>query len=381
MEEVKKKRLIKDVTVTHVSYVKRGANKKQFFLAKNDCERADVEFDVKFFGKFDDDEKKLLYGVVYEPNVEDAHGDFMTADEIEKTAHEFLQYYRNIDTEHNLMAGAGVVVESYITPISMNIGGNEIKAGSWVLVTKADDDIWDSWKAGEITGYSMFGISRTTQMCKGETKVNKWVKKFLESLGLSKSFDETMEQTFDSMSRNPFFILDIMQEDFFNSISWDSLPEEQLGALSKAMKSAATYIDGKISTTFMKSEDENPDAKEDSSDKEPDTKDVAVKDTNTSEEQETDNPVPEAEDKKDEDAETEDNPEDSPIFKALKLSNDAVLETIKQIKEDFDSKLSKLEKSIADTASKIDERNTESAAIIPRETIFNQSKPRGNGLI
>ena len=75
-----------------------------------------------------------------------------------------------------------------------------------------------------------------------------WINKILEAIGLSKTFDEEMEKTFDLMSKNPYFIMEIMQEDFFNTISWDSASEEQLTALSASMKSAAEYIDKKIST-------------------------------------------------------------------------------------------------------------------------------------
>ena len=107
MKTIKKKRQLSDVTITHVSYVRRGANKKQFFLAKSACKQADAEFKVRFLSKDDNvGEKRLLYGIVYEPDAEDTYGDFMTKDEIEKTAHEFLEYYRNIDTEHNQIGRA-----------------------------------------------------------------------------------------------------------------------------------------------------------------------------------------------------------------------------------------------------------------------------------
>lgn len=258
MNIIEKKRLLKDVTITHVSYVKRGANKKQFFLAKNDCSRADIQFDMQFFSKSDDDERKLLYGVVYEPDVEDSHGDAMTKDEIEKTAHEFLEFYRNIDTEHNMLAGAGTVVESYVTPIEIKIGKNVIKAGSWILVTRATDEIWDAWKAGDITGYSMFGISRETQMSKGESKLKKFLENVLSKVGLSKAFNETVESTIEQLTKDPFFIMDMLQKDFFESINWEGTQDDDLKALSLSMRSAADYIDGKISEVAKTADDKEP---------------------------------------------------------------------------------------------------------------------------
>ncbi|MGQ7174092.1 XkdF-like putative serine protease domain-containing protein, partial [Escherichia sp. R-CC3] len=40
--------------------------------------------------KSDDEEKRLVYGIVYEPDTLDAHGDFTDAETIEKAAHEFM---------------------------------------------------------------------------------------------------------------------------------------------------------------------------------------------------------------------------------------------------------------------------------------------------
>ena len=53
---------LKDVTITHVSYVKRGANKKTFLLAKSEAGEPDVEFDVKVLMKDDAEKKAKLEG-------------------------------------------------------------------------------------------------------------------------------------------------------------------------------------------------------------------------------------------------------------------------------------------------------------------------------
>jgi len=329
MNIIEKKRLLKDVTITHVSYVKRGANKKQFFLAKNDCSRADIQFDMQFFSKSDDDERKLLYGVVYEPDVEDSHGDAMTKDEIEKTAHEFLEFYRNIDTEHNMLAGAGTVVESYVTPIEMKIGKNVIKAGSWILVTRATDEIWDAWKAGDITGYSMFGISRETQMSKGENKLKKFLENIMSKVGLSKAFNETIETTLEQLTRDPCFLMDMLQKDFFESISWESALEDDLKTLSLSMRSAADYIDGKIAD-IAKSDDSKENAEEHPAENQEETpaEEPETAEETTKDEAEPENEAP---------AETETEPEEvgksaeklfEEMFEKVVKSNGDILNTL-----------------------------------------------------
>ncbi|MED2976594.1 XkdF-like putative serine protease domain-containing protein [Bacillus swezeyi] len=147
--------------ITHVSYVDKAANQKQFFFMKSE-KQPDFQKEIKVLTKAED-EKKLVYGIVYEPDTPDAHGDFMTAAEIEKAAHEFLKDAREIDKQHDFQGGVGEVVESYVAPADFEINGEVIKKGSWVLVTKASDEVWEQIKKGDITGYSMAGTAETIE--------------------------------------------------------------------------------------------------------------------------------------------------------------------------------------------------------------------------
>lgn len=111
-----------------------------------------------------DDEKRLVYGIVVEPMTQvtkdgDAHGDRMTAEEIEKSAHGFMIKSQNMKLGHVGKSVNSEVVESYIAPVDFEMNGEEIKKGSWVLVTKVHDDvIWNAIKKGVITGYSPGGF-------------------------------------------------------------------------------------------------------------------------------------------------------------------------------------------------------------------------------
>ncbi|RJS56734.1 XkdF-like putative serine protease domain-containing protein [Bacillus subtilis] len=147
--------------ITHVSYVDKAANQKQFFFMKSE-KQPDFYKEVKVLAK-EADEQKLVYGIVYEPDTVDAHGDFMTAAEIEKAAHGFLKDAREIDKQHDFQGGVGEVVESYVAPADFEMNGETIKKGSWVLVTKASEEVWEQIKKGEITGYSMAGTAETIE--------------------------------------------------------------------------------------------------------------------------------------------------------------------------------------------------------------------------
>lgn len=220
-------RELKNARITHVSYVDKGANKKKFFLTKSEQESTPIfEKQVRLLTK-NEDEQRLVYGVVYEPDIVDAHGDFMTAEEIEKAAHEFMKEYRNIDTQHNFESGAGEVVESYVALADMNIGEEVIKKGSWVLVTRATEEVWESIKKGEITGYSMAGTAEVEEVAKEETdsqmsKFFKMVKDFFSGTEIEKGeLKETFNET--TKRRNLFDALS-MFEDYVVSQLWNDNP-------------------------------------------------------------------------------------------------------------------------------------------------------------
>ncbi|MGM0215061.1 XkdF-like putative serine protease domain-containing protein [Enterococcus sp. AZ109] len=160
-------RKLENVKVTHVSYVDKAANKKSFFLTKSE-EEPTFQTIVKLVTKADDPQK-LVYGVVYEPDAEDAHGDYMDAETIEKAAHNFMEDYQQIDKQHDFTTNAGKVVESYVAPVDMEIGETPITKGTWVLVTKATDEMWEGIQKGEFTGYSLAGTAQVEEVKKQTT--------------------------------------------------------------------------------------------------------------------------------------------------------------------------------------------------------------------
>ena len=162
-----KMRKLENVKVTHVSYVDKAANKKSFFLTKAEGEPT-FETAVKLVTKADDPQK-LVYGVVYEPETEDAHGDYMDAETIEKAAHSFMEDYQQIDKQHDFTTSAGKVVESYVAPVDMTIEDTTISKGTWVLVTKATDEMWEDIQKGEFTGYSLAGTAEVEEVKKQTT--------------------------------------------------------------------------------------------------------------------------------------------------------------------------------------------------------------------
>lgn len=110
-----------------------------------------------------DDEKKLVYGIVYEPNNPDVDGDFASAETIQNAAHEFLASYRTIKSMHKetLSKEDAEIVESYIALTPIKFGERNVKKGSWILVMKIHNEkIWSDIKEGKYIGYSFGGRAK-----------------------------------------------------------------------------------------------------------------------------------------------------------------------------------------------------------------------------
>lgn len=113
------------------------------------------------------EEKRLVYGIVLEPGAPDntdAHKDWVSAAVIEKAAHAFLaRYHRQsqLGLQHKMFGEIGVALaECYIAPVDFEMNGEPVSKGSWVMVTKVEDDaLWEKVLKGEFTGYSIGGVA------------------------------------------------------------------------------------------------------------------------------------------------------------------------------------------------------------------------------
>jgi hypothetical protein len=148
---------ISDAKISFVSLVDKAANKKQFIIKKAD----DGSATFTSYGRIlkADIEKHYVTGIVYEPMVEDTQGNYMTEDEIVKAAHWYMKNQGSVDIQHCFEKADGVeVVESYVTKCDMELEGEPIKKGTWIMTAEVtDSDVWDSIQKGEITGFSMGG--------------------------------------------------------------------------------------------------------------------------------------------------------------------------------------------------------------------------------
>lgn len=157
---IEKAYAITDARISFVSLVDKAANKKQFLITKADGGAATFTSTGRIVKA--DPESHYVTGIVYEPMTEDAHGNYMTEEEITKAAYWFAKNGNQIDVQHSFEALEGAaVVESYVAKCDMNIDGEDIKKGTWLMTVEINDpEIFDAIRKGEITGFSMGGVGK-----------------------------------------------------------------------------------------------------------------------------------------------------------------------------------------------------------------------------
>lgn len=112
----------------------------------------------------EENDLRLVTGIVLEPETVDAQADIYDADVIRKAAHDFLREYNAgtvIGHMHKDMNRSLDLVESWIAPTKMKLAGREIQKGTWLMtVHVVDEKIWETVKGGGITGFSIGGVAK-----------------------------------------------------------------------------------------------------------------------------------------------------------------------------------------------------------------------------
>lgn len=227
---------MKDAKITHLSLVDKGANGVPFAIIKAAGKDA-IQKQVQIAKV--DDTKHIVIGVVYQPDVEDAHGDMMDAVEIEKAAHLFMenQHTYNIDKQHDLDADKGYVVESYIAPCDMEIGDQVIAKGSWVAGVKVtDNDTWEDIQKGEITGFSMWGVGKREEVEEDTTVSKSLMKRIAKALGLIEKGAVADKYNKNRKDREFWAAQDALNSVLFRWSSWESGMEDDPTVIREALQ-------------------------------------------------------------------------------------------------------------------------------------------------
>lgn len=163
-----------------------GLLKQKFDKAFSQYGQEEEEVQKSFKASYEilskNEEKRLIMGPVLVPDTVDLQDDIVSASEIEKACHgymikmayrdepDFLKElgFRNPDAaggrgfQHMDFSRKMAVVETFISPVDMEINGRNIIKGTWVMTMKVfDDEVWNLVKTGKITGFSIGGHSKS----------------------------------------------------------------------------------------------------------------------------------------------------------------------------------------------------------------------------
>lgn len=110
------------------------------------------------------DDNRLVYGPVLIPDTVDLQGDIISEEEIIKAAHKFMIKSQTMGVEHMVVNDNIRIVESFVTPVDIEVNGRFFKKGTWLAGSKIlDDSTWEAVKQGKLTGYSIEGYGKRIQ--------------------------------------------------------------------------------------------------------------------------------------------------------------------------------------------------------------------------
>lgn len=233
--KIKKAYEISDAKISFVSLVDKAANKKQFLITKAEKGSANFTSTGKIIKV--DEQHHYVTGIVYEPMVEDAHGNYMTEDEIVKAAYWFAKNGDEVDLQHSFEAlDNAKVVENWVTKSTTTIGDTELAQGTWLITVEiTDDTVWEQIQKGELTGFSMGGVGKYSQddvdldtVEKGEgspmdnaTEKKSILKKLAEAFGLDVIEKGAMTEEFNRRTKaNQFWSAFNTLEDILRTWNW-----------------------------------------------------------------------------------------------------------------------------------------------------------------
>ena len=160
MNNVQKAIAISDAKISFVSLVNKAANKRSFLITK--AEDGEAQFST--YGRIvkTDTDHHFVTGIVYEPMTEDAHGNYMTEEEITKAAYWYAKNNGSVDLQHSFQTlEKAEVVESWVAKADFELGGETVKKGTWLMTVEVtDEEVWDAIQKEEITGFSMGGVGK-----------------------------------------------------------------------------------------------------------------------------------------------------------------------------------------------------------------------------
>ena len=137
---------------------------KKSEVVKSDLDWENIKLDAII--KNVDEDMRIVSGPVLIPEEVDRQNDIVSAEEIEKAAHDYMKHHQHINIMHSNnydhMTRDIVPIESAVLKTDLDYygTGEVLKKGTWILdVYVGNDQIWEMIKDGKLKGYSIEGLA------------------------------------------------------------------------------------------------------------------------------------------------------------------------------------------------------------------------------
>lgn len=132
-----------------------------------------------------DQDKRIVYGVVLDPYVVDAHNDWIPPHEVEATAHGWFESSREINLDHSKGADAQAV-ESYLVEYPSKedyraamagephkayrrrFGSDVVHSGTWIIGVRLSPELWAAYQKDDIAAFSIEGFGMRSKAKRGD---------------------------------------------------------------------------------------------------------------------------------------------------------------------------------------------------------------------
>ena len=236
------KRRLKNINVSIISLVDKGANLKQIlFKSKDSPEIPTYSTQIKILKT--DPAKRMVYGIVYSPEETDSQGDIASAEEIEKASQVFMKNGRTnqVDKQHDGNPDEGFIAENWITREGDALFKDSAPEGSWAVGIKVEDnDTWSEVEKGEITGLSLAGSAQTKDL---ENETPGLFKSILDKIrkGLFADKVKSVE-----LRRKGYAIIDAFSDAIY-SIMDAEFTGDRVAAIKTTVEELKSYVDKEFS--------------------------------------------------------------------------------------------------------------------------------------
>lgn len=190
--------LLSDVDVVAISLVDKGANRRKFYLRKQEQDEFDLPGPARIVKT---DDWSTVYCVVAEPGWRENPGvgantslddEWADGDEIRKAAHRFMKNGGLVNKMHETLDPYGQVVENFVSQSTFLVGEELVKEGAWVVGIDPTEEGKLAIEKGEFTGISIQGTGLRKLIDKADAPGNEGPKaKKCPKCGGTVAFDKT----------------------------------------------------------------------------------------------------------------------------------------------------------------------------------------------